>query len=325
MIRMNSDKILAAYYFRAGMFTLVPDHIRESLDEMKSWGTDVICIATTEHDLNYNEDNVDFLCEETHKRGMKVYTVPSMLAGVTAGAPLTASSFGYFHPETSIKDKNGNVTIRRCGPLGSFYHPKVKDFFINKTSEMIQRWDVDGIIWDEPKWTYWQDFSEMATQNNPKNDFRKYMQDYAVFYGEVNAALKAKHEGLTIVHFDEACRNDIVVEESAKIKNIDFYGVDGRPWPCRDASREGNRKTIPDYGERYFTEARKNNVKTFALIENQRVSNDEEEHLMYETLPKIIEMPIDFLTYYYWGFHQPNNKKKMEAIKKNVMAYKGLS
>lgn len=53
-ITENTERLLGAYYFGAGYFTMVPENIRHDLDDMKSLGTDVICIGVTENDIDIN-------------------------------------------------------------------------------------------------------------------------------------------------------------------------------------------------------------------------------------------------------------------------------
>lgn len=169
----KTDKTLAAYYFLAGMYTLKPASIRAELDEMAGWETDIVCIGVTALAMNRAPRNVAFIVEECHKRGMELHIVPSRIAGITAGVPITPSSFSQLNPECWIKDKNGVTPRRKVGPICSFYHPKVEAYYHSLVTEMMDLWDLDGFIWDEPKTSYWQDFSDLALKNNPEGDFRK--------------------------------------------------------------------------------------------------------------------------------------------------------
>ncbi|MEL7121863.1 MAG: hypothetical protein AAFO07_20615, partial [Bacteroidota bacterium] len=242
----KSDRLLGAYYFGAGYFTLVPDNIRHDLDEMKSLGTDIVCIGITENDIKYNEANIKFIIKEAHQRGMQVFSVPSRMAGITAGQPIEPPLFGYHHPHTATLRKDGTPIVRGShGILSSFYHPEVKASFMDMVGKMINDFNLDGIIWDEPKSTYigWQDFSPLALENNPDSSYVKYIEDYVDFFSDINLEIKKQKPELTIVHFDEACRNDTVITESAKIKGLDFYGADGHPYPTQKSEHVGNRAT----------------------------------------------------------------------------------
>ncbi|MGC9343910.1 MAG: hypothetical protein ACP5E3_14490, partial [Bacteroidales bacterium] len=229
------------------------------------------------------------------------------------------------NPQTVTLRKDGTPVVRkRHGILSSFYHPEVKEYFIDMVSRVIDSFDIDGIIWDEPKSTVpeWQDHSELALRNNPDTSFVKYMQDFATFYSEVNAEIKIKKPDLTIVHFDEACRNDTVIEVSATIKNLDYYGTDGKPYPSEYSPHTGNRaaKVLPYYGEKYLKAARENGKKTMMLVENQLLSLDEVKY-MEETFPRILEMDVDLLIYYYYGFYNEAQDENMRVVRKFVKEF----
>jgi len=325
----RAKRILAAYYFGAGYFTLVPENIRHDLDDMKSLGTDIICIGITENDLDINTGNIGFIVEESHKRGMKVFAVPSRMAGITAGQPVEPPIFGYHHPHTVTLRKDGSPVVRkRHGILSSFYHPEVQAYFIRMVKRMIESWDLDGIIWDEPKSTVpeWQDHSALALKENPDASFVKYMEDFAAFFSRINREIKALQPDLQIVHFDEACRNDTVVEVAASIEHLDYYGSDGKPYPIQCSPHVGNRaaKVLPFYGERYLDAARKKGLKTMMLVENQRLSM-EEVACMEETLPAILEMDLDMLIYYYYGFFNEAQDANMRVIRKHIPNFKKQS
>lgn len=325
LAQKKKDRKLAAYYFLAGMYTLKPASIQSELDEMASWGTDIVCIGVTSLAVGRAPRNVNFIVEECHKRNMECYVVPSRIAGITAGVPIIPSPFSQLNPDTWIRDKNGETPRRKVGPICSFYHPKVVDYYNEITIQMLDLWDLDGFIWDEPKTTYWQDFSELALKNNPDGDFRTYMKDHTDFFSGVNKTIKEKKKDCTIVYFDEAVRPDIVVEESAKMQHIDYFGTDGKPWP-REASplgmeTERSMKVVHKYGERFFTEARKNKLKTMCLPENHNMSKEDND-LMEKHLPEIMKMDIDMWVYYYYGRNQEEPERNMDIIKKNIQYFK---
>ena len=316
----HQQRIIGAYYFRGGMFTCVPHHVRAELDEMATMGTNVVCLAVTENDLNYNHSNLHFLIKEIHLRSMQVYFVPSRIAGITAGAPLESCAEGYRWPHTVTINPDGKPLVRKIGCVCSFYHEEIEQHFKDVATRMITEFAVDGIIWDEPKSTNWQDFSERAKRDNPNTDFRIYMQDFVRFMSRINHHLKTVKPDLTIVHFDEACRNDIVAEESARIDHMDYYGVDGRPWrseetgPARNISEQ---KVLLGYGERYLHAARKEGKKTFALIENQRLGSGTIERFE-EHISEVIALDIDMLVYYYYGFYEEDPERNMNVIRQHI-------
>lgn len=117
-----------------------------------------------------------------------------------------------------------------------------------------------------------------------------------------------------------------MVEESAKMKHLDYFGTDGKPWP-RSASplgteTERSKKVIPKYGERFFEEARKNGLKTMALPENIKMVKSEYD-LMEKHLPDILKLDMDMWVYYYYGRNHEDPERNMQIIKNNIKAFKG--
>lgn len=315
---------LGAYYFGAGYFTLVPQNIRHDLDEIKAWGTDLICIGITENDVSYNKGNIDFIVKEAHLRKMKVFAVPSWVAGITAGQPLEPALFPYHFPQTAALDKKGKPIIRKAhGLLCSFYHPEVKQHFKELTGKMLDTWPLDGIVWDEPKSTYWQDFSPLALQNNPDSSFTRYLEDFVEFLSDVNGHLKTKKPALEICLFDEACRPRAVADALAKVKGLDYFGTDGKPVLLHQTTITDNRSTkiMGEYGEYFLKAARTQKVKTLALIENQELTR-EEVSVMEKAVPALVKMDIDLMLYYYYGFYDEDQERKMQVTKDMIRQYK---
>jgi hypothetical protein len=314
---------LGVYYFRQGLFSYVPRSIEAELDDIAETGTDCVCVAVNFTDLGLNDENMYRLGEAIAKRGMELYLVPSRVAGITAGAPLTPDYYGYAAPHTWTILKEGKPLIRRVGPVCSFYHPEVEEHVIETVSQMITSYRPAGIIWDEPKSTNWQDFSALALANNPTGDFRRYLRDYVEFFSRVNLALKEQFPELCIVYFDEACRPDPVVEETARIAGMDYFGVDGRPWDCRDEAIERERKVLFNHGERYLRGAREHGLGSFALVEHQRLSVEDNE-IFASNLDRIAGLDIDFMAYYYYRVGSGDIERNMELARAMARRFKGI-
>lgn len=316
-------KTVAAYYLRAGMFTQNPDNLKRDLDLMKSWGTDILCISMHYVQLKRAGINTDRIAREARERGMDFYIIPARVAGLTAASPIV-SFFTAYHPEALSLKRDGTPHLRsQQGPIGSFYHPETIQYVKAFVLEILDKWDVDGLVWDEPKCTWWQDFSPLALKHNPDGDFRTYIQDMAAFFSDINKEIKAKKKDCQIVHFDEAVRSIEVVEESAKIQHMDFFGCDGKPWPGNFPldSEKGTPKNLFDNGERYLKEARKNNTGSFYLVENFNLDKRKND-LLERHLPKVIDMDIDMLGYYFYGSGLTQPERTMAITAKHLKAFK---
>ena len=72
----RSRSRIAAYYFRAHMYTCVPRHIRDDMEWMADKGTNYVCPAFLEQDLFAAYENHAMIAEEAARVGMQVLAVP---------------------------------------------------------------------------------------------------------------------------------------------------------------------------------------------------------------------------------------------------------
>ena len=300
----------------------MPKSIEAELDDIAATSIDCVCVAVNFTDLGLNDECMHRLRNAIIERDMELYLVPSRVAGITAGAPLTPDYFGYAAPHTWTIQQDGSPLIRKVGPVCSFYYPEVEEHVISTVRDMITTYQPSGIIWDEPKSTNWQDFSAKALEHNPQADHRRYQFDFAQFMSRVNNTLRHHFPDLCIVHFDEACRNDDVVDAAATIEGLDYLGVDGRPWDCRDSTVERERKVLFEYGERFLQAATENRSGTFALVEHQRLNSAEDE-LFAANIDRILELNIDFLAYYYYRGGSGDIEYNMNLARDMARRYQG--
>lgn len=319
---VKKEKLTAAYYLRAGMFTQVPSNLKRDLDLMKKWDTDIVCISIHYLQLIRAGINVERIVREVKDRGMQLYIIPARVAGLTAASPIV-SFFTAYHPEALSLKKDGTPHLRKTqGAIGSFYHPETIKYVTDFGLKILENWDVDGIVWDEPKCTWWQDQSPLALKDNPTANFRKYISDMASFFSGVNKELRKKKPSLKLVHFDEAVRNEIVVEESAKIAPLDYFGCDGKPWPSKfPEDGKGTPKNLFENGQRYLKAARKGKIGSFYLVENFNLDKDKTD--LYEKyLPQVMEMDVDMLGYYFYGSGLEQPERVMKITAKNLKTFK---
>jgi hypothetical protein len=318
----RKEKLTAAYYLRAGMFTQVPKNLKSDLDLMKKWDTDIVCISIHYLQLLRAGINVDRIVREVKDRNMQVYVIPARVAGLTAASPIV-SFFTAYHPEALSLKRDGTPNLRSTqGPIASFYHPETIQYVTNFGLKILENWDVDGIVWDEPKCTWWQDFSPLALKNNPDGDFRIYIRDMAAFFSGINQKLREKKPSLKLVLFDEAVRNDIVIEESATTTPLDYFGCDGKPWPGHlPDDGNGTPKNLFGNGQRYLQAARKEGKGSFFLVENFNLDTRKTD-LFEQYLPQVMEMDIDMMGYYFYGSGLEQPERVMKITAKNLNIFK---
>lgn len=320
----KGDKLLNAYYFRAHTYTMVPKQIREDLQWMKNTGTDIVSVAVLEQDLYAAKENLKFICDEAKKLGMQVHAVPSRWGGLVAGAPKVPSVFTCQNPDTWICNKDGSIKKSNIsGCLSSIHHPKTLEFMINTTRKMLQTWDFDGVVWDEPK-TLGMDYSEMAKEAlGDEFNHKGQVKANAKFYSAINKMIKKEFPNVATSMFLFASVGNTTMNEMAKTEMLDYFGCDGRPWSNTDGGKlESKGKVLlgDDGGERFIDAARKNGMKALWLIENHNMS-DNDIPVLKRRLPEVVKKAPEQLIYYYYPRNIQSPEVIMNIIKKEVVKY----
>ena len=320
----QASPLLNAYYFRAHMYTLVPRQVREDMKWMAGLGTQAVSIAVLEQDLFAGVENIAFICEEAERAGMQVFAVPSRWGGMLAGAPKVPSLFSITHPETYILQRDGRPHPSSVsGRISSVYHPATYAFFCESLKSLLSRFPIRGIVWDEPK-VFVEDHSPAATAVlGPDPSYAEQMVGAAAFFSRVNAYIKQEFPAISTHLFVYAHVNDTILYAAAHIKDLDYFGCDGRPWyPTDQGTAEGEGKTLlgAEAGERFLPAARQAGKKSLWLIENHNLQAADLP-LMEKRLPQVLAQPVDQFIYYYY----PRNMERPQATMKVLRrALRGL-
>ena len=312
--------LINSYYFRAHSYTMVPHQVREDMQWMADLGTDVVSIAILEQDTYAAVDNIRIICEEANKVGLKVFAVPSRIGGLVAGAPKVPSMFSVQNPDTWILDKDGKPHKSwTSGVISSIHHPATVNFVIDFIDKVFQTWDISGIIWDEPKSLFVEDFSTMAIKNLGKEaPMEKHTQAVCDFFSDMNEHIKSKYKNKTTNLFAYAHLEDIYIDMAAEIKFLDYFGCDGRPWKKADFPEKTEKVLLgKDAGERYIEAARNHNKKSLMLIENHALTK-EESRVMDKNLDQILNLDLDQVIYYYYPRSLEDPEYTMDIIRKQI-------
>lgn len=316
----NHHPILNAYYFRAHMYTIVPHQVKEDMKWMAGAGTKVVSIAILEQDLWAAESNIEIICESAEKEGMEVWAVPSRWGGLVAGAPKVPSLFSAGHPDTWILESNGKPLIsKNSAVISSIYHPDTLRFFCESAGNLLSKFPVTGLIWDEPKAIGAEDFSPAAKKVlGNHSTYEERVKHHARFFSSVNTYLRQRHPRVQLSLFTFANSGDTVVNTMATIKPLDYYGCDGRPWSVVDGGEmESAGKTLLDNAGRFIRAAAKNNIKSLLLMENHNLKS-KDFHLLQSGIPQVIALQPDQLIYYFYPRNVSNPEKAMEIIEQQV-------
>lgn len=299
---------LAAYYFRAHMYTLVPRHVREDLDWMADLGTTAVCLAVLEQDLVAARSNIALVGDEAARRGMRLFAVPSRWGGLCAGAPKVPSQFAACHPETWVLKNDGAPAFSSVsGPTCSVHHPATAEFFTATLERLFAVAPFSGVVWDEPKNLGLIDASPAARQALGARwaDPAAHRDAHLSFLGECSRQVhRLAPEALTSL-FTFADSGPDLIAAVAATPHQDAIGCDGRPWGHDDGGTDDNgqgrtaTKLLLPHGAAWTAAAAAHGRQSLFLIENHALA-DRDLPLVDRRLPEVLALKPDWLYYYYY-------------------------
>ena len=314
--------MLNAYYFRHHMVSLVPRHVREDMKWMADIGTEMVSLAILEQDFEAARRNVDIICAQAQRVGMKTGAVPSRWAGLVAGSPKVPSQFAAAHPPTWAQNRDGSPQISEfSGPQSSVFHRQTREFFFEATQRLFQQWPFSSVTWDEPKCLNRVDFSPAARARlGEVPDKTAYLQGVAQFFNDAGIAARQVRPDVSISLFLMANAKPLTVEIFSAIATLDYFGCDGRPWHQNDGGQlEAPRKTLLDQAPRFLQAARANNKGGLILIENHNMPWADIER-MDKRLPEVLDLGAQQVIYYYFPRNLEDPERAMGVLARHLSA-----
>lgn len=311
----------SAYYFRQHLYTLVPRHLREDLAWIADTGTDNVCLAILEQDLYAAKANLDIICREAERVGLRVTAVPSRWAGILAGAPKVPSTYAANHPETWVLGEDGRpFTSRVSGPAMSVHHPATIELF-RSCLETLLAWPIAGIVWDEPKTLHLRDRSLLAMAAlGARAPIERHVDAFADFLDARSLEAKALRPGLHVSLFVYSQLVGYEIDRLARMASLDFFGCDGRPWRLEDGGvLEGPDKVLLPNAERFLAAARTQGKGGLILIENHAM-NLADAALMDRRLPEVLALGAEHLLYYYYPRDLEDPDAQMAIMARHLRA-----
>ena len=199
-----------------------------------------------EQDLFAAVENVETICQEAERVGMRVFAVPSRWGGMFAGAPKVPSLFSIKNPQTWVLQKDGTPVISKVsGVTSSVHYSETYEFFCESLTKVLDQWPTEGIMWDEPK-SYGYDHSPKAIENlGPDAPLEAHLRATADFHGRLNQFVKENYPDVTTCLFEQAHKARSNLDVIARIPFLDYLGCDGRPWYRTDGGKdESNGKNL---------------------------------------------------------------------------------
>jgi hypothetical protein len=299
--------LINCYYYAPHNHTLLADHMKRDLEHMAYLGTDIVSFCVQESQLvNWHQQRLRNTVELIHSFGMKAHVVPNRWAGLLAGWLDGFGDFTVDHRDTWVRDRDGNVrmTSRKASCTQS---PAVKEHFENNLRLMLEMFDFDGLIWDEPTIAgacYCEYCRSSSPLGEPTDSWQR--KQLACFLDEMSLAAKRIRPQLTISLFAESGDLDFA-QELTGTRYIDYIGSDGH---VRSENHQMHRMktTIFTAHSVFYPLMRQSGHKTIFLLEGQR-HRDEDLDNYLDNLEKAFHLPMDCLMYYYSAHEMnPNNE-----------------
>jgi hypothetical protein len=313
--------LITAYCLCHYNWVVRPRHIRENYEDIASQGFNAAALSFSEDDARYCQRTFELHIEEAHKAGLKVFVVPSRLGNRFAGAPYMPSPWLLNHSEAQIPNSKSGL-----GPVACIESPVFVGWLKEFMKRLLNNYDLDGIVWDEPKFTEWTSnhpdsvkvYGSNPTPEDADDSFVNFMSDLCAF------CAAQKQNLIQTFFFSPANREYFTSNAVKKIKNISFAGYDGPLAPCSyfKETPTRNKTYITDSWERTARECKGTDIKTFALIENILLAEQDIQEFS-DNLNSYLEIASpEHLAFYYYGHNNQDPERIQKIVAEAIVNFK---
>lgn len=306
--------MVSAYCLDYNMWTCIPRHMKEDFQELRSMGVDTICVSFCESDMVYARRTLEIIVELAHVNGLKIFVIPSRVAGRFAGAPLMASTWLVKHPEYQVPDDYWM-------PVGCLECPEVRDFIKEYARVLITEYDIDGIVWDEPKGTDLISHHPATIARFGEHPTAEDMaKSFCEFFEELTTECHNLKPDLIQTLFCQKTDSSLFTRMISKTPYIDYYGFDGNLCKQRAFKEEiaEAKYRIESVWERTVEECAQTGKKKFALVETMHMPREEHENFEKAFDQYLTNYHPEHLSVYYYA-HNADDPEGLNEIMKRVM------
>ena len=305
--------MISAYLLDYNTWVCIPRHIEEDFAELKAMGVDTVCLSFSENDMHYARRTFEIIIEIAHKAGLKVFLIPSRIGGRFAGAPLMPSIWLAENPQYNLQTY--------WFPIACLEAPEVREFFKNFMKTIITEYDIDGIVWDEPKGV--QEISHHPATIalfGPNPTPEDMIVGFCEFFEELTAYCHELNPNLVQTLFCQKTNPTDFTERISKTKHITYFGYDGNLCQQRVFKEPiaPTKYRLESCWERTVTECAAGEKKTFALVESMHMPR--EEHKAFEEAfdAYLTNYHPDHLSIYYYA-HNADDPEGLQDIIRRTM------
>lgn len=306
--------MISAYCLDYNTWVCIPRHVKEDFAEMADMGIDTVCLSFSENDMAYARRTFEILTGLAHEAGLRVFVIPSRIAGRFAGAPLMPSVWLARHPQYQIPDE--------CWlPAACVESPQVREWIKEFMKTLINDYALDGIVWDEPK--------EPTTVSHHPDTIARFgsnptVQDMATgfceFFEDLTGYCHRLNPNLVQTLFCQKTEPEFFTRMISQNPHIQYFGYDGnlsRQSTFKEEPQE-TKYRIESAWERTVAECKAAGKGTFALVESMNMPKKEHESFEQAFDAFLTNYRPDHLSIYYYA-HNAEDPEALNAIIKRKM------
>jgi hypothetical protein len=307
--------LLTAYCLSYGNWTVIPRQWHETFIDMKNCGFDAVALSFSESEMMYSRRTFEMQITMAHNCGLKVIAIPSRLGGRLAGAPFMASMW---------LSQNRHVELPECPGIACVESLDFQQWIKQFITTLVSDYDIDGIIWDEPKkFDFVTQHPETITMlgNNPAPE--NMADSFAELLQELSLIAKDIKPDMSITIFNMPLTRSYFSTKITKAKGIDYAGFDGN-FSRQSFFHEPPRKiksSLSESWERTVKECALGNCKTFALIENMLMPKSVHEEYEQGLTEFLSSVCPDHLGCYYYGHNNEHPEEVHNITMKIIKEY----
>ena len=308
--------MVGAYLLDYQNFVCIPYQAEENFKEMTDMGYDNICLTFSESEMMYSRRTFEIIVDLAHKCGLKVNVIPSRIAGRFAGAPLMPSRWLVAHPEFAIPDDHWL-------PAACLEVPETREFVKKFMTTLLTDYDLDGIIWDEPKAATVISHHPATIAKYGENPTEEDMAlGFCDFFNEITEHCHKLKPNIVQTLF--TMRDpEVFTSNISKNKYIEYFGYDGNLCKQRKFHEEiaVSKYRIDSLWDRTVKECTEAGKKTFALVETMNTPREEHENFEANFANYLQNYHPDFLCVYYYAHNCDAPVELQEIIKRQMKKY----
>jgi len=312
-VEVEAVHMISAYCLGYQHFTVIPHQMRENFADMAEMGFDAVCLSFSESEMTYSRRAFEIQVDLAKKAGLKVLAVPSRLGGRYAGAPLMPSIWLAFHPEYAVEI---GWLPAACIEAKEF-RAWIKEFL----RQLLTGYDLDGIVWDEPKGVEAVDtHQETVARYGPNPTKEDMIHGFLEFQAELSAFCKSIKPDISQTLFVQKSDPEAFTIEAAKIPEIEYFGYDGNLARQSFFHEEPKwlKYRLESVWERTQSECRNGGKKTFALVENMLMPREAMPEFEINFEMYLRNYRPDHLSIYYYA-HNNEDPEGVHGIVRRLM------